>query len=46
MQFIRQMTTEVRIRLDSVNMIGRLLTLKIMKRDPIALPRPVGLWTE
>jgi DNA repair protein REV1 len=38
--FIRQMATEVKTRLDSVNMVGRLLTLKIMKRDPTAPVEP------
>jgi DNA repair protein REV1 len=38
--FIRQMATEVKKRLDSVNMVGRLLTLKIMKRDPTAPVEP------
>jgi DNA repair protein REV1 len=38
--FIRQMATEVKTRLDSVNMVGRLLTLKIMKRDPTAPGEP------
>jgi len=44
--FIRQMATEIKKRLDAVGMVGRLLTLKIMKRDPTAPVEPpkVGHW--
>lgn len=44
--FIRQMATEIKKRLDAVDMVGRLLTLKIMKRDPTAPVEPpkVGYW--
>ena len=34
--FIHQMSEEVARRLDAINMKGRSLTLKIMKRDPSA----------
>ncbi|KAH9484056.1 DNA repair protein rev1 [Psilocybe cubensis] len=38
--FIRQMATEVKKRLDAINMVGRSITLKIMKRDPTAPVEP------
>lgn len=38
--FIQQMATEVKKRLDAVNMIGRSISLKIMKRDPTAPVEP------
>ena len=38
--FIRQMATEVKKRLDAVEMFGRSLTLKIMKRDRTAPVEP------
>ncbi|KAF9480856.1 hypothetical protein BDN70DRAFT_931346 [Pholiota conissans] len=38
--FIHQMATEVKKRLDAINMVGRSLTLKIMKRDPTAPVEP------
>ncbi|PPQ63029.1 hypothetical protein CVT24_005975 [Panaeolus cyanescens] len=34
--FIFQMATEVKKRLDAINMVGKSITLKIMKRDPTA----------
>ncbi|EAU81859.1 REV1 [Coprinopsis cinerea okayama7 len=39
-EFIRQMAAEVKKRLDAVNMVGRSVTLKIMKRDPSAPAEP------
>ncbi|KAF8955572.1 hypothetical protein BDZ97DRAFT_279612 [Flammula alnicola] len=38
--FIHQMATEVKRRLDAIEMVGRSLTLKIMKRDPTAPVEP------
>ncbi|KAJ3498498.1 hypothetical protein NLJ89_g10211 [Agrocybe chaxingu] len=38
--FIRQMATEVKKRLDAIDMVGRSITLKIMKRDPTAPVEP------
>lgn len=38
--FIRQMAAEVKKRLDAINMVGRSITLKIMKRDPTAPVEP------
>ncbi|KAF9533654.1 hypothetical protein CPB83DRAFT_873629 [Crepidotus variabilis] len=43
--FIRQMATEVKKRLDAVDMLGRSITLKIMKRDatsPVEPPKFLG----
>jgi DNA repair protein REV1 len=40
--FIRQMAAEVTKRLDDVNMLGRSITLKIMKRSagaPVEAPK-------
>ncbi len=37
---MRQMASEVKKRLDAVDMVGRSLTLKIMKRDPSAPIEP------
>lgn len=34
------MASEVSKRLDDINMLGRSITLKIMKRDPIAPVEP------
>ncbi|KAF8162778.1 hypothetical protein B0H34DRAFT_650257 [Crassisporium funariophilum] len=38
--FIRQMASEVKRRLDAIDMVGRSITLKIMKRDPTAPVEP------
>ena len=38
--FIRQMAGEVQKRLESIDMVGRSVTLKIMKRDPTAPVEP------
>ncbi|PPQ77576.1 hypothetical protein CVT25_011368 [Psilocybe cyanescens] len=38
--FILQMAAEVKKRLDAINMMGRSITLKIMKRDPTAPVEP------
>ncbi|PPQ70407.1 hypothetical protein CVT26_013824 [Gymnopilus dilepis] len=38
--FIYQMAAEVKKRLDAIDMLGRSLTLKIMKRDPTAPVEP------
>jgi DNA repair protein REV1 len=38
--FIYQMASEVTKRLDDINMLGRSITLKIMKRDPTAPVEP------
>ncbi|KAG6839978.1 hypothetical protein C0991_009916 [Blastosporella zonata] len=38
--FIYQMATEVAKRLDDIGMVGRSMTLKIMKRDPTAPVEP------
>ncbi|KAF8884479.1 hypothetical protein BD779DRAFT_1536645 [Infundibulicybe gibba] len=38
--FIHQMAAEVAKRLDEINMVGRSITLKIMKRDPTAPVEP------
>ncbi|KXN91972.1 DNA repair protein rev1 [Leucoagaricus sp. SymC.cos] len=39
-KFIYQMAEEVKRRLDEVKMLGRMITLKIMKRDPTAPIEP------
>ena len=39
-KFVYQMAEEVRRRLDESKMLGRLMTLKIMKRDPTAPIEP------
>ena len=38
--FIRQMAGEVQKRLEAIDMVGRSITLKIMKRDPTAPVEP------
>ncbi len=38
--FVRQMATEVRKRLDDAQMLGRSITVKVMKRDPTAPVEP------
>ncbi|KAF9026965.1 DNA repair protein [Hymenopellis radicata] len=38
--FVRQMATEVKKRLDDARMLGRSITLKVMKRDPTAPVEP------
>lgn len=39
-QFIYQMAAEVKKRLDTIDMVGRSITLKVMKRDPAAPLEP------
>lgn len=39
-KFVYQMAEEVKRRLDEVKMLGRMITLKIMKRDPSAPVEP------
>ncbi|KAF9453668.1 DNA repair protein [Macrolepiota fuliginosa MF-IS2] len=39
-KFIYQMAEEVKRRLDEVKMLGRMITLKVMKRDPTAPVEP------
>ncbi|KAJ3535837.1 hypothetical protein NMY22_g6307 [Coprinellus aureogranulatus] len=39
-QFIYQMAVEVKKRLDAIDMVGRSITMKIMKRDPTAPVEP------
>ncbi|KAJ3517687.1 hypothetical protein NMY22_g13908 [Coprinellus aureogranulatus] len=39
-QFIYQMAAEVKKRLDAIDMMGRSITMKIMKRDPTAPVEP------
>lgn len=38
--FIHQMAAEVKRRMDSIGMVGRSVTLKVMKRDPTAPVEP------
>jgi DNA repair protein REV1 len=38
--FVQQMSVEVKKRLDAIDMVGRSITLKIMKRDPTAPVEP------
>ncbi|KIM49579.1 hypothetical protein M413DRAFT_15584 [Hebeloma cylindrosporum] len=38
--FIQQMAVEIKRRLDAIGMVGRSITLKIMKRDPTAPVEP------
>lgn len=38
--FVYQMASEVSKRLDDINMLGRSITLKVMKRDPTAPVEP------
>lgn len=38
--FVQQMAVEVKKRMDAIDMVGRSITLKIMKRDPTAPVEP------
>lgn len=44
-QFIYQMAVEVKKRLDAIDMVGRSITMKIMKRDPAAPAEPAKVRT-